>query len=51
MRLYTLSNLPRAWNSIGYMYYYGYGVEKNVKRAYDLFQSKNNFNYIIFRGD
>ena len=25
-------NYTQAWNSLGYMYYYGYGVEKNVKR-------------------
>jgi len=32
--------IAKALNSIGYMYYYGLGVEKNVKRAYDFFKSK-----------
>lgn len=35
----ALGNEPRAFNSLGYMYYYGLYVEKNVKRAYDYFKS------------
>lgn len=31
-------NYSKAWNSLGYMYYYGLGVEKNIKRAYDYFK-------------
>lgn len=31
-------NYAKAWNSIGYMYYHGLGVEKNIKRAYDFFK-------------
>jgi TPR repeat protein len=37
----TLNN-AKAWNSLGYMYYYGLGVEKNVKRAYDYFKISFN---------
>lgn len=31
-------NYSKAWNSLGYMYYSGLGVEKNIKRAYDYFK-------------
>lgn len=31
--------VAKALNSIGYIYYHGLGVEKNVKRAYDYFKS------------
>jgi TPR repeat protein len=31
-------NNSKAWNALGYMYYYGLGVEKNIKRAYDYFK-------------
>lgn len=33
-------SVAKALNSLGYMYYNGYGVDKNVKRAYDYFKSK-----------
>jgi TPR repeat protein len=38
-------NNSKAYNSLGYMYYYGYYVEKNVKRAYDYFKSKAFLKY------
>jgi TPR repeat protein len=31
--------VAKALNSIGYIYYHGLGVEKNIKRAYDYFKS------------
>ena len=32
-------NNSKASNSLGYMYYYGLGVDKNIKIAYDYFRS------------
>jgi len=40
--------VAKALNSIGYIYYYGLGVEKNIKRAYDYFKS-NILNYYIIQ--
>lgn len=39
--------VAKALNSIGYIYYHGMGVEKNVKRAYDYFKSKFSFLSIL----
>jgi len=40
-------NSAKAYNSLGYMYYYGLGVMKNIKVAYDYFRSKNILTFII----
>jgi len=33
-------NNNQAWNSLGYMYYYGLGIDKNITKAYEHFKSK-----------